>query len=85
MDVLGWQGLDNKTALETVTFIESKEMARNALLYSVSTATSAVNSSYRKQQKNPQVNEGKDKKVGKCPTCGKEYRLFKYFKNYNVQ
>ena len=82
-DVLGWQGLDNKTALEAVTFIESKEMARNALLYSGSTATSAVNSSYRKQQKNSQVNEGKNKKVRKCPTCGKEYRLFKYFKNSN--
>ena len=31
-DVLGWDDLDNKTIDQTITFIEAKEMARDALL-----------------------------------------------------
>ena len=30
-EVLGWHDLDEKTADETVTFVEAKEMARDAL------------------------------------------------------
>ena len=31
-DLLGWHGLDDKSISDTVTFVESKEMARNALV-----------------------------------------------------
>ena len=30
-DVLGWSDLDNKTLDETITFIEAKEMTRDAM------------------------------------------------------
>ena len=79
-DVLGWPELDGKTALETVAFIESKEMARNALLHCNSGTMNAL-SAYRKQQKNPENKNDfsiKDKNTatGKCPLCGKDYPLF---------
>jgi len=38
-DVLGWSELDTKTVKETVTFIESKEMARDALTKQISAAS----------------------------------------------
>ena len=84
-DVLGWQDLDTKTALETVTFIENKEMARNALLHCNSGATMNALSHYRKQSRDPEKetkDEIKDKKsaTGKCPVCRKTYRLFVFFK-----
>ena len=84
-DVLGWHGLDGKSVQDTVTFIESKEMARNALAFSNGTATGSINSTstYRKQQKTGKVNESKEKKLGRCPSCDKEYRLYKFFKNSN--
>jgi hypothetical protein len=86
-DVLGWHELDTKVASETVTFIESKEMARDALANG--TSTSAM-SAYRKEKKNPSEldNKEKEKKTGKCPKCDKEYKLYKYFTNsrkYNVK
>ena len=75
-EVLGWHELDSKTAIETVAYIETKEMARNALL-----SASANNSlsSYSKQKKNP-ADTNKENKVGKCPKCKKEFHLFKFFK-----
>ena len=77
----------SKVASETVTFIESKEMARDALANG--TSTSAM-SAYRKEKKNPSEsdNKEKEKKTGKCPKCGKDYKLFKYFTNsrkYNAK
>ena len=80
-DVLGWPDLDAKTAVETVTFIESKEMARNALLHSNSGSMNAL-SNYRKHKKIVDKDDGIDKKTatGKCPSCGKDYRLFIFFK-----
>ena len=83
-DVLGWPELDGKTALETVAFIESKEMARNALLHCNSGTMNAL-STYRKQQKNPENKNDlsirdKNTATGKCPLCGKDYRLFIFFK-----
>ena len=81
-DVLGWTELDGKTALEIVTFVESKEMARNALLHSNSGQMSAL-SRYRKEKTTPENKDGLvDKKTatGKCPICSKDYRLFVFFK-----
>ena len=83
-DVLGWQELDAKTVLETVTFIESKEMARNALLQCSSGTMNAM-SHYKKQKGNDNKHNKddiKDKKTatGKCPLCGKDYRLYIFFK-----
>ena len=86
-DVLGWPGLDDKTVSETVTFIESKEMARNALRGD--SLTGAINSAYRKlQKKQDQPDASKDKQMGKCPVCGKDYHLYvysKYSKRWNEQ
>ena len=79
-DVLGWQDLDTKSVSKTVTFVESKEMARNALSHS-SSSTNAMNSSYQKMKKSNLENEGKDKKMGKCPICSKDYHLFKFFES----
>ena len=55
-DVLGWTELDWKTALEIVTFVESKEMARNALLHRNSGQMSAL-SRYCKQKTTPENKE----------------------------
>ena len=37
-EVLGWSELDTKTVKETVTFIESTEMARDALTKQIQTS-----------------------------------------------
>ncbi len=90
-EVLGWTDLDTKTISQTITYVESKEMARNALLHdNNSTSTNAINSSYRKMQKGyvPIPNEDKSKKTGKCSSCGREYNLYKFFsssKKYNAK
>ena len=79
-DVLGWQDLDSRTATQTVTFVESKEMARNALSHDSSSSTSAINSAYRKMKQEP-PEEGKEKQMGKCPKCNKQYPLYKFFQS----
>ena len=88
-EVLGWPELDKKSVAETVAFIESKEMARNAMSHS-SSSTNAVNSSYRNLKNNSDANgvedKEKEKQMGKCPTCKKDYHLFRisrYTKRYN--
>ena len=68
--------------MDIVTFVESKEMARNALLHSNSGQMSVL-SHYRKQKTTPENKDGPvDKKTatGKCPVCSKDYRLFIFFK-----
>ena len=45
-EVLGWYNLDSSAVAQTVTFIEQKEMARNALSYD-SSSTSAIKSAYK--------------------------------------
>ena len=85
-DVYGWQELDDKNVSELVTFVESKEMARDALTHS---STTSALSAYRKQKKGiPEIDNKDKEKTGKCPKCGKDYPLFKYFKTsrkYNVK
>ena len=44
--VLGWQDLDVKNSTETITFIESKEMARNALPFSSCNSATGGGSSW---------------------------------------
>ena len=88
-DVLGWPELDTKSVAETVAFIESKEMARNAMSYS-SSSTNAVKPSYRNLKNKHEIHSGgekdKENQMGRSPTCMKEYHLFKisrYTKRYN--
>ena len=50
-EVLGWKELDNSTLLDTIAFIEGKEMARDAYKGELS----AVKSEYRKQQNDPKL------------------------------
>ena len=61
-EVLGWPGLDNSTIEETVSFIEAKEMARDAL--NRHSATNAI-SSYRTKTKPGK----KDIQRTSCQSC----------------
>jgi hypothetical protein len=64
-EVLGWSELDNKSLDELVTFIEAKEMARNAL--NKQSVTAAV-SSYKSKLKN----DTKPTSKTSCKKCGIE-------------
>jgi len=61
-EVLGWPGLDKSTIEETVSFIEAKEMARDAL--NRHSATNAI-SSYRTKTKPSK----KDIQRASCQSC----------------
>lgn len=64
-DVLGWSDLDVKTVKDTVTFIESKEMARDALNKQIQHASIAQNDKTGKR---------------KCKNCNTEIDKFTYNK-----
>ena len=49
-EVLGWSDLDVKTVKDTVTFIESKEMARDALNKQIQHASIAQNNKTGKRR-----------------------------------
>ena len=70
-EVIGWTDVDAKTVEETVSFVEKKEMARNAMNdHSNVTAVST----YKKQGK-PEKNVVKEKPKsakGHCPDCNVE-------------
>ena len=64
-EVLGWADLDEKSSEETVRFIEAKEMARDALASSSSSAAGI--SAYKKMDKTPTRST-----KAKCKSCSKE-------------
>ena len=59
-DVLGWKDLDTSSVADTIAFIESKEMARDAYKGELS----AVKTQYAKQRQDPKL-----KLKVKCETC----------------
>ncbi|XP_065641175.1 uncharacterized protein LOC136073504 [Hydra vulgaris] len=72
-DVLGWVSLDTASVTDIIAFIEGKEMARNALGCS---STTASVSTFRKQNKsNTQSSKGTNI-TAKCPDCSESYSLF---------
>ncbi len=77
-DVLGWIELDTKGVEDVVSFVESKEMARDALLNKHSTPAAAAVSSYRKEQRSGKPKEKSEKLKGSfsCPTCNVEVDKF---------
>ena len=58
-DVLGWSELDNKTLKDTITFIESKEMARDALSKQSISASISTSTSTKTKCKNCKIEIGK--------------------------
>ena len=68
-DILGWSEVDTKSVEETVSYIEAKEMARDAL--NKSPVTAAGISSYKANTKKP-----KEKEKIKCPECSAEVDKF---------
>lgn len=71
-EVLGWAELDEKSVQNTVKFIESKEMARDAL----AKQSVAGVSSYKEKQKGDQ----KAKILTKCKDCNTEMEKFAWNK-----
>jgi len=68
-EVLGWHDLDEKTADETVTFVEAKEMARDALHRDSSSTTGAI-SSYKRRSAGK--DHGQPVQKSKCRECHSE-------------
>jgi len=64
-ETLGWSELDKKSLEETVTFIEAKEMARDAL----QTSAIAANSAYKIKLKNPPHRAQKTAATSRCKQC----------------
>ena len=82
-DVLCISDIDSKTDKDIVKFVEEKEIARNALQSSTSTAAL---SSYKKSQKAADTNADNSTKKklsmrGKCDTCGTDMSLYKQYKS----
>ena len=71
-EVLGWPDLDEKSLEDTISFIEAKEMARDALDKG---PTNAGISGYKKGK-----NEGKSSVKISCKTCKKEIDKYVYNK-----
>ena len=67
-ETLGWSDLDEKSLEETVTYIEAKEMARDAM----QTSAIAANSSYKNRMKNPPHNPKKTDAKSQCKQCKTE-------------
>ena len=67
-DVLGWPDLDDKSLEDTVSFVEAKEMARDALSKG---PTNAGISSYKKGK-----TDGKPATKTSCKSCKKEIDKF---------
>ena len=76
-EVLGWSELDHKTVNETISFIEAKEMARDALLPQMSTAAM---SAYRKGRSNA----GTQKEKVSCNNCRQEINKY-YWSRHQKQ
>lgn len=74
-EVLGWSGLDASTMEETVSFIEAKEMAREAL--NRHSTTNAI-SSYRQNKKVAK----KDPDKVNCQSCNVEIEKFSWSKRH---
>ncbi|MBY0580464.1 MAG: hypothetical protein K2P53_02095, partial [Rickettsiales bacterium] len=72
-DVLGWVSLDTALITDIIAFIEGKEMARNALGCS---STTASVSTFRKQNKSNTHGSKETNVTAKCPDCSKSYSLF---------
>lgn len=74
-EVLGWTELDNAPITDAIAFIESKEMARNALVGSSSTTATAGISNFKKQKGAP-LQPKDSHKTGKCPDCHNQFQLY---------
>ena len=74
-EVLGWAGLDESSMEETVSFIETKEMAREAL--NRHSSTNAI-SSYRQNRKSGK----RDPEKANCQTCHVEMDKFSWSKRH---
>ena len=71
-EILGMQGILQKSINDVVALVESKEMARNAL-----PTTAASISSFRHQINAPTEQAKADKnQTAPCPDCGKTFALF---------
>ena len=68
-EVIGWTDVDDKTVEETVSFVEGKEMARNAMNNS---SVAAPLSSYKKLDRPDSKNPPKEKAKIRCPSCNIE-------------
>ena len=82
-DVLGITDLDTKSDKDIVKFVEEKEIARNALQTSMSTASL---SSYNKSRKvlDSNADSATKKKLamrGTCGTCTTEISLYKQYRS----
>ena len=64
-EILGWSELDQKSLEETVTYIEAKEMARDALQMS----SVAANSTYKRTIKNPPQRSQMTDAKSQCKQC----------------
>jgi hypothetical protein len=74
-DVLGLSDLDNKDVPNLITYIEAKEMAREAVC-GTGPSMSAI-SSYGRSNKQPRhTEEALRARKGKCETCNREMNLF---------
>jgi len=74
-EVLGWAGLDASTMEETVSFLEAKEMAREAL--NRQSSTNAI-SSYRQSKRHGKKDSGKIN----CQSCNVEMEKFTWSKRH---
>ena len=89
-EVLGWTELDNKSIAETVTFVEGKEMARNAM--SGPSHDIAGMSGLKKSRKQDSTPEDKSeaqiakdlKKTEKCPDCKEAFNTFKKMRSGKI-
>ena len=71
-EALGWKNLDTSTLADTIAFIESKEVARDAYKEELS----QVNTRYTKQQKDPKL-----KVRVKCESCDMQINQYVLLKS----
>ena len=74
-DVLGWKDLDTSSVADTIAFIESKEMARDAYKGELS----AVKTQYVKQRQDPKL-----KLKTKCESCDVQFNQYVLLKSGKV-
>ena len=81
-ETLGWSELDSKTDREVVSFVEDKEIARNAFDDPLGGQSSNAGiSAYSRSKKSGESNEELEVKrllalTGKCKSCGQNIKLY---------
>ena len=84
-ETLGWTNLDKSSIQDTVQYVKSKEMARNALAGTASlvSATSLLKSNKKTpfkekgDERTDEQSEADLRKSSKCPDCGNKFFLLK--------